>query len=66
MVLQEGAAEAARQRVGSSQAPKDAENISEMFSESETKARPKIEMRAHCRARPSVVKSLEFKPEERP
>ncbi|KAM1104578.1 hypothetical protein ACFX15_012577 [Malus domestica] len=37
-----------------------------LFSESKTEVGPEVEMRAPCRARPSVVESLKFKPEEKP
>ncbi|KAB2631181.1 hypothetical protein D8674_008700 [Pyrus ussuriensis x Pyrus communis] len=49
LVLQEATAEEAR----------DAKDISKLFSESEAKARPKLETKAPRRAKASVVKSLE-------
>ncbi|KAB2630737.1 hypothetical protein D8674_008256 [Pyrus ussuriensis x Pyrus communis] len=42
LVLQEATIEVARQETSSSYVLEDAENISEMFSESKTKARPKL------------------------
>ncbi|KAM2482929.1 uncharacterized protein [Malus domestica] len=66
LVLHEAAVEAARQEVGSSHVPEDVGVISEMFSESETKAGPEEETRAPCRARSTVVESSDSELEGRP
>lgn len=36
-----------------------------MFSESKTEARPKPEIRAHCRAKSAVVESFDFEAERK-
>lgn len=66
LVFQEATAEAAKQGVGSNHAYEDTGDISEIFKELETEARPEVETIASCRARPSVVESSESEPKERP
>ncbi|KAB2634778.1 hypothetical protein D8674_038198 [Pyrus ussuriensis x Pyrus communis] len=63
LVLQEAAAEVARQKAGSSHVHEDVKNISKMFSESETEAGPEVETRALRWARSAVVESSNSKPE---
>ncbi|KAB2615662.1 hypothetical protein D8674_022250 [Pyrus ussuriensis x Pyrus communis] len=66
LVLQKATVEAARQEVGSSQATGDAGYISELFSKSEVKVGPEVEIRAFRQAKVTVVESSESEPEERP
>lgn len=66
VILQEAAAEAARQGAGSSQAAGDTEDISELFRDSEVEAGPKVETSAPRRARATIMESSDSRLEERP
>ncbi|KAM2066998.1 hypothetical protein ACFX1T_043391 [Malus domestica] len=66
LVLQEAAAKVARQKARSNQVAGDAGDISELFSDSEVKAKPKVETGAPRQARATMVETSESMPEERP
>lgn len=57
MVIQEAAAEVARQEASSNHTPEDTENIYAMLNDSETEAGLEAKTRAHSQARPNNVES---------
>lgn len=67
-VLQEAAAEveAARREARSSHAVGDAEDIFEMFGDSEGEVKPVVETRAPWRTKATVVESSESELDEQP
>lgn len=65
LVLHEATTEATRQRAGPSQAPGKADNIYEMFSESEAEAGPETGTTTSRRANLRVVESSDSEPKKR-
>ncbi|KAB2631320.1 TMV resistance protein N-like [Pyrus ussuriensis x Pyrus communis] len=66
LVLKEAAAEATRQKTGSSHAAGYVEDLFELFGDFEGEAEPVLETRAPRRTRASVVETSESEPEEQP